>query len=145
MDEDARGIRAVPHSLILSAEYRRGLEDARAVLVDATAYVTDPDMLEVLARAFADLNRVISGVAGVIVGNERIDYVERVQVKARAAGNAGGSASVKTPIGELTCMTWIDAGKRQSEYTLAGSRISVREMKALGLAQRPTTRNRRPK
>jgi hypothetical protein len=119
------------------------MEDARGLMVEATAHIVDPDTLEVLAMAFAHLNRSISALAGVIVGGERVDYLEKVQVKARAAGNAGGSGSVRTPIGELTCMTWIDERGRQSNYTLAGKKISVREIKALGLAQRPTTRNRK--
>lgn len=133
------------HPLTLAAEYRRGMEDARAAMVDATAYVTDPDTLEVLARAFADLNRAISAAAGVIVGSERVDYLMKAQTKARGAGKDGGSGSTKTPLGELTCMTWTAEGRRTSTYTLAGKQITVREIKALGLAQRPTTRNRKSK
>jgi hypothetical protein len=89
------------------------------------------------------------------------DFLERVQIAARRAHIAqhakdkigrtySASASVDTPLGKLECMTWKrpwEGEKRArvtwaSEYQLAGEFISVREIKAAGLAQRPTSRNR---
>jgi len=134
------------HPTTLQAEYRRGMEAARSVMTVETAEITDPEALAILARAFAALNREISQVKGKVVGGDRIDYLQIAQIRARAAGNAGGSASVRTPLGDLVCMTWLaDGVRRTSQYTLAGEEITVREIKALGLSQRPTSRNRKRK
>lgn len=92
------------------------------------------------------------------------DYLERVQDAARAAWLAqwqhgdvdpahDATAGVDTPLGRLRCTVWQRqwAGKvRQtttwaSEYALNDEPISVREIRAAGLAQRPTTRNRKKK
>lgn len=97
-----------------------------------------------------------------------VDYLTKVQEAARAAwvGEHGttasgltiittgpehdASASIDTPLGRLTITTWRTRwnGERiawASEYSLAGEAITVAEIKAAGLAQRPTTRNRRRK
>lgn len=91
---------------------------------------------------------------------ERVDYLEIVQRKARfvwlerygsavAEGHASG-ASIMTPLGLLSCRTWrtqwgADRLAWCSEYMLAGEPITVREIKAAGLAQRPTSRTRQKK
>lgn len=91
----------------------------------------------------------------------QVDYLTKVQEAARAAwmerhgGDVFGpehdaTASVETPLGQLSITTWRTRwnGERiawASEYSLAGEPITVAEIKAAGLAQRPTTRNRRRK
>lgn len=92
---------------------------------------------------------------------ERIDYLEAVQRSARAAWNsryAAGSlgpecdavAGIDTPLGRLKTVTWRRlwrGGKIAwaSEYYLGDDPVSIAEIRAAGLAQRPTTRNRRKK
>ena len=91
----------------------------------------------------------------------RVDYLEKVQSEAQRAHiaaygyedsrNLGQAydaiAGIETPLGRLKCLTW----RRQwsdgriawaSEYSLNDEPITVAEIKAAGLAQRPTTRNR---
>jgi hypothetical protein len=94
--------------------------------------------------------------------SDRIDYLERLQTAARAAWlsrwpeNAAGPeydamASVSTPIGTLSAVIWRapkNGGSRvtwSSEYDLAGDPITISEIRAAGLAQRPTSRNRNKK
>lgn len=98
-----------------------------------------------------------------------IDYLERVQQEARAAwtkahggqhGNvvvtdpsADATAGITTPLGRLTATTWrtVWTGKNgqrivwMTEYSLDGEPISIAEIRKAGLAQRPTTRNRKRK
>ena len=97
-----------------------------------------------------------------------VDYLERVQQEARAAwqeahGTAPGlsvakpeydaTAGVTTPLGRLTATTWrtVWTGKNgqrivwMTEYSLDGLPISVAEIRKAGLAQRPTSRNRKRK
>lgn len=135
------------------ANYRAGMEHARSVMVEATAEIADPEACRILTLAFQRLNSEINRYAGKIVTGDRVDYLEWVQLKARQAWVDGrmsqttkaAVSSVTTPLGALTCETWMEAGKDrwQSLYTLAGEPITVREIKALGLAQRPTTRERK--
>lgn len=145
--------RVKQHPATVEDAYRRGLKDARSIMVEATAEITDPASLSVLSKAFSMLNREIAGVTGRVEGGERIDYLAMVQRQARAAwrgglagsADAGAAATVKTPLGPLMCEARMTAEGWFSEYYLNGERIAVREIKALGLAQRPTTRNRRKK
>lgn len=86
-----------------------------------------------------------------------VDYLRKVQDAAQRAWIAGSgdptTAGLATPIGVLSCTTWQrkwsgSRGERAawaSEYTLDGEPITVSEIKAAGLAQRPTTRNRQKK
>ncbi|TIN82221.1 hypothetical protein [Mesorhizobium sp.] len=96
-------------------------------------------------------------------GSERRDYMAEAQDAARAVwlavhrlGNMTGpeydaTAGVDTPLGRLRVTTWRrpwrgDRGERiawASEYYLNDQPITVAEIKAMGLAQRPTTRNRK--
>ncbi|MFS2180209.1 hypothetical protein ACCC98_30360 [Rhizobium pisi] len=92
---------------------------------------------------------------------ERIDYLETVQRSARAAWNrryAAGSvgpecdavAGVDTPLGRLKTLTWrrVWRGGKiawASEYYLDDDPVSITEIRAAGLARRPTTRSRRKK
>lgn len=92
------------------------------------------------------------------------DYLSEVQTLARTAWMAeygsiiGGDLEVTTrgidtPLGRLTAHAWRQrwAGKRgerltwAGNYTLNGEPITIAEIKDAGLAQRPTTRNRRRK
>jgi len=93
-----------------------------------------------------------------------VDYLERVQEAARAlwamkhANDGVGPgmdavAGVDTPLGRLKAVTWkrVWTGKKgqrviwASEYYLNDELISIAEIRAAGLAQRPTTRPRRKK
>lgn len=143
----------VTHPAISEASYRSGMEHARKVMAEVTAEIINPDACRILTIAFSRLNDEINRYAGKIVTGDRIDYLEQVQLKARQAWVDGrmsqttkaAVASVPTPLGALLCETWMEAGKDrwQSLYMLAGEPITVREIKALGLAQRPTTRERK--
>lgn len=134
------------------AAYQRGMEDARSAMVIATAEVTDPEFLAVLSRAFRAVTEEIAAVVGIVPAGHRVNYLAMVQEAARQAAEASGVfggevKTVTTPIGTLSCWTypaWVGAGYR-FEYKLNGSRVTVRQIIALGLAQRATTRNRKVK
>ncbi len=94
---------------------------------------------------------------------ERIDYLERVQREAHAVWNSkytpddigprfDAIAGVDTPLGRLKVITWRRPwrGTRHenrlawaSEYYLEDQPVTIAEIKAMGLALRPTTRNRK--
>ena len=115
-------------------------------------------------EAFAMLDRLKDmrdAAVATVASTARVDYLEQAQTAARRDHNVKhgrdkigrafmGTATVDTPLGQLECSTWLrpwDGEKRArvtwaSDYMLAGNFISVREIKAAGLAQRPTTRNR---
>ncbi|TIN82199.1 hypothetical protein [Mesorhizobium sp.] len=97
-------------------------------------------------------------------GSERRDYMAEVLELARADWNAkhwdhrprigpefDATAGVDTPLGRLRMTTWLRPWKGArgeriawaSEYYLNDQPITVAEIKAMGLAQRPTTRNRK--
>lgn len=100
-----------------------------------------------------------------VTGLNRVDYLERVQRDARIAwggrwqGNRTGpdhdaTAGVDTPLGRLRAVVWrkVWRGDRRGErvawsgeYYLNEGPITVAEIKAAGLAQRPTTRRRQRK
>lgn len=93
-----------------------------------------------------------------VVSSNRVDYLGRVQMAAQMAwrcrhgrGTVGvendASASVETPLGLLSATTyrreWKNGNQSWStEYALAGEPITIRDIRAAGLAQRPTIRNR---
>ena len=94
----------------------------------------------------AAIKKLRSGRDIFVTSADRIDYLSRVQASARA----NGSAIVSTPIGDLGCTTWRKSWRNgrlawQSEYTLRGEPITIREIRDAGLAKRPTTRNRQKK
>lgn len=89
----------------------------------------------------------------------RVDYLEQVQRKARAAWKRLGDndfgypgiAAVETPLGVLRAETHEVQWRRKSgvvtlqwasRYTLNSDPITVAEIREAGLAQRPTSRNR---
>jgi hypothetical protein len=133
------------------AAYQRGMEVARSIMVVETAPISDAHGLAVLSLAFRAVNEEIAKVAGVVPAGHRVDYLALVQAKARqvldASGVSGGEvATVQTPIGVLSCWTYPVLGwKYRSEYKLNGQRVTVRQIVALGLAQRPTSRERKRK
>lgn len=115
-------------------------------------------IIDAIKRLRADGVRVNS--------TERVDYLGHVQQAAKTAWinthdptnkpgpeGADASAGVDTPLGRLVCTTWRKRwqggrGERvawASEYTLADKAITVAEIRAAGLAQRPTTRRRQSK
>lgn len=115
------------------------------------------DIIEAIKRLRSDRPARIPTGSGV-------DYLHKVQQLARAlwcrdnqSSQDGigpkfeASATFATPIGKLTCVTWRRAwngkqGERSawaSEYYLDGQPITVTEIRAAGLAQRPTRRKRK--
>lgn len=93
-----------------------------------------------------------------------VDYMERVQSQARAAWKGryrptafgekyDATAGIDTPLGCFRAVVWkrIWASPRgpriawAGEYYLDDEPITVAEIKAAGLARRPTTRNRQKK
>jgi hypothetical protein len=88
-----------------------------------------------------------------------VDYFTTLQARARAAwkseyeGNSIGPecdavAGIETPLGRLKMVTWRRVWRNgriawASEYDLNGQPISIAEIRAVGLAQRPTTRKTR--
>lgn len=127
--------------------YQSGLEHARKLLVANTDGVSDGHLQEAVSQAIRDINGEISKMTGRIELGHSIDYVEFVREYAThfvLKGEADGHAEVVTPIGKLSCWTWLGTtGKPTSSYTLDSHCVTVAEMKRLGLAQRPTTRNRK--
>lgn len=121
-------------------------------MVAHTVSVVDADFLAVLSRAFRAVSEEIAAVTGIVPAGHRVDYLAIVQEKVRQALDASGveggeSATVQTPIGLLWCWTypcWVGP-KRRSEYKLNGERVTVKQIIALGLAQRPTSRERKKK
>lgn len=110
--------------------------------------------------------RIIAALKGMrdararVTGTDRVDYLSRVQeaaqarharlhgIGARGDADLSARATVETPIGTLAATVWRVVWKTgrsawRSEYTLAGEPITVREIKAAGLAKRPTTRTRK--
>ncbi len=130
------------------AAYQRGMEAARSAMVLATADVTEPAFLAVLSIAFRAVSEEIARVNGVVPAGHRVDYLSMVQEAARqnADEETGvGGALQMTPIGKLFCGTEKRGDSWRSWYKLNGERVTVRQIKALGLAQRPTTRVRKRK
>jgi hypothetical protein len=89
-----------------------------------------------------------------VTGTKRVDYLDQVQRLARGAyreqGHDPATAGVDTPIGRLKAVTFLRAwrsGKLAwfTEYYLNDQPITVAEIRAAGLAQRPTTRRRQRK
>lgn len=115
-------------------------------------------------RIIDAIKRLRSGQPVKVARLERVDYLERVQRAARAAWALTHSrtkhgpeheatAGIDTPLGRLRMTTWRRPwrGRRgerivwAGEYYLDDEPITLAEIKAAGLAQRPTTRNRQKK
>lgn len=116
-------------------------------------------------RIIEAIKRLRSGQPVKVERLDRIDYLERVQHAARAAWSEAHGivdtgpehdavAGIDTPIGRLMMVTWRRPWKGDSkgertawagEYYLNDQPITLAEIKAAGLAQRPTIRNRQRK
>lgn len=129
------------------AAYQRGMEAARSTMVAHTVSVVDADFLAVLSLAFRAVSEEIAKVAGVVPAGHRVDYLAMVQAAARQAVDETGmgGADRLTPIGMLHCWATEVNGRRYAIYKLNGQRVTVRQIIALGLAQRPTSRERKKK
>ncbi len=114
-------------------------------------------------RIIDALKRLRSESPVVVAELKRVDYLAKVREAAQAAWLSAYNsqigpeydavASVETPIGVLKMIVWRTAwngGRGQriawtGEYYLDDRIITVAEIKAGGLAQRPTVRRRRKK
>lgn len=117
-------------------------------------------------RILAALKAMLADQPTRVVAGKRIDYLRMVQDQAQVAwhqehGQGGAltgiehdaAASVTTPIGRLRAIVWRrqwngSRGTRlawASEYWLDEEPITIAEIRASGLAQRPSTRNRTKK
>lgn len=115
-------------------------------------------------RIIEALKRLRDAQPARVPGLERVDYLAQVQDAARSRWaldwdqeNIGpahdATAGVDTPLGRLSATVWRERwngyrGERiawASEYSLEGEPITIAEIKAAGLAQKPTSRNRRKK
>lgn len=113
-------------------------------------------------RIIEALKRLRAEKAVRITSEQPIDYLTMLQDKARAAWAATHAADcvgplydiatgVDTPIGRLRIITWRTPwrGRRGSrlawatEYYLDDAPITLAEIRLAGLAQRPTTRQRK--
>lgn len=110
-------------------------------------------------RIIAALQNLRSDQPARVTSLDRIDYLEHVQTAAQRAWQArhdrivtgpdhDATAGIDTPIGRLKSVTWRRAWASgriawASEYYLNDAPITVAEIRAAGLAQRPTTRKRR--
>ncbi|RUX08043.1 MAG: hypothetical protein E5V51_00275 [Mesorhizobium sp.] len=149
----------------MSHAARLAREDAiTECLRAATAALGDE---EPTAQAFTMIDaikRLRDGQPVRVMSTERRDYMADVQGAARAQWHVAlasapapnpdhyqAVAGIDTPLGRLRVVTWRrawtgDRGDRiawASEYYLNDEPITVAEIKAMGLAQRPTTRNRK--
>jgi len=122
-------------------------------------------------RIIGAIKRLRDSQPSAVASLSRRDYMAEVQERARAAwmkrwrmrplgeGAATGPqfdavAGIDTPLGRLKLVTWrrLWSGAIHQdrivwcgEYYLNGDPITVREIKAAGLSQRQTTRNRKKK
>lgn len=86
-----------------------------------------------------------------------VDYLERLQTAVRAryrfekitatmwSTEKTVTETIDTPAGPLTAKTYQVFGVWQTAYRLNGNSITIAEIRAAGLAQRPTTRKRTKK
>lgn len=112
-------------------------------------------------RIIAAIKRMRESVQVRVASLSRVDYLGRLQEAARLRWNSlydtheagtehDATAGIETPLGRLRMVTWRRAWAGQKgeriawagEYYLNDEPITVAEIKAAGLAQRPTTRNR---
>lgn len=129
-----------------------------ALRVADTAIGNEPPTAQAL-RILAALKLLRSSDPVKVAQLARVNYMARVQMDVRASwlhlhsiretGPAhDATAGIDTPIGRLKIVTWRrrwrgDRTAWASEYYLDDGPITVAEITAAGLAQRPTTRQRR--
>lgn len=113
-------------------------------------------------RIIAALKRLRPASLPKVIAGSGVDYLERVQRLARQAWSTlydpdaigpqhDATAAVQTPIGILRAVVWRTEWQGQkrrqvawrAEYYLDDAPVTVREIRQAGLAQRPTSRNRR--
>lgn len=142
---------------------RLAREDAFTDALRATdAAIGDEQPAPQALRIIAAIKRLRDDKPARVTSLTRVDYLDRVQTAARAAYRAAhglgdhgsdhdGVAGIDTPLGRLKAIVWRrqwKGGKHgdriawAGEYYLNDEPITVAEIKASGLAQRPTTRNR---
>lgn len=140
------------------------LTDALRAVDEAIGLETPTDQA---FRIIEAIKRLRATAPVTVPGTDRVDYLARVQELAHAAwtkahggqhGNvaafgpqADATASIATPLGRLRLTAWRakwNGGKRPEraawagEYYLDDQPITIAEIKAAGLARRPTSRNR---
>jgi hypothetical protein len=152
------------HTAKLARE--EALTDALRVIDQA---IGDEPPSDQALRILAAIKRLRDGQAARVSSLNRRDYMGEVQMAARAAWlekaqamftsfvgdphigpHVAGIVGIDTPLGRLKLVTWQRkwTGRRGERYAWAGEYyindepITVGEIKAAGLAQRPTTRNR---
>lgn len=122
----------------------------------------DEEPTEQAFRIIDAIKRLREGQPARVTSTDRRDYMAEAQDAARGLwarkhANDGvgpsmdATAGIDTPLGRLRVTTWRrvwngESGGRiawASEYYLNDEPITVAEIKATGLAQRPTTRKRR--
>lgn len=130
----------------------------KALLRDIDALIeTEPTDREL---AIIALIKGMRDDAAARVMAERVDYLDRVQKAAhrawieahanfenRTGPEFDGIAGVDTPLGRLKAITYRRPWKGgriawATEYYLDDQPVTIREIRAAGLAQRPTSRNR---
>lgn len=125
----------------------------------ATDALGDDEPTQQALHIIAAIKRLRSPVR--VTGSERVDYLERVQRAARAQWHAtrkadeigpvfAAVAGTDTPIGRLKAVTWRTTWRTgrvawMTEYYLKDDPITLAEIRAAGLAQRPTMRCRQKK
>lgn len=124
--------------------------------------IGDDQPTEQAFRIIDAIKRLRDAEPARVTSTERRDYMAEVQAEAQSlwarkhAGDGVGpsfdaAASIETPLGRLRVVTWRrpwtgERGQRiawASEYYLNEEPITVAEIRAAGLAMRPTTRRRR--
>lgn len=146
---------------------RLAREDAitDALRATDTAIGDEPPTPQAL-RIIGALKRLRADKPVRVVATAPVDYLSRVQEIARATwlkvhgenattnftGSMTATAGLETPIGRLKMITWrvkwlLNGGGEKiawaGEYYLDDEPITVDEIRAAGLARRPTTRNRK--
>lgn len=122
----------------------------------ATDALGDDEPTQQALQIIAAIKRLRSPVR--VTGSERVDYLERVQQAVRAQWHGtrkadeigpvfAAVAGADTPIGRLKAVTWRTTWRTgrvawMTEYYLNNDPITLAEIRAAGLAQRPTLRRR---
>jgi len=110
-------------------------------------------------RIIAGLKAMMPGAVPRVYARTGVDYLERLQSAVHGAWIAKHSrdatgpehdaiAGIDTPLGRFNALTYRRPWKNgkiawATEYYLNDEPVTIREINAAGLAQRPTTRNRK--